>query len=232
MTKNDFHYAITLAQMLYDVEGDTEDLEEIGLVAYNFIGNKRTKLKRALLPIDCQLHRAKLPCDCNIIDAITYVGPEDWQYSSNIHEFGDITTSYIEDYIEGNKMFLDPLYQRGKFVKYRREGDYIYVNKGFGHVIVLYHTLVTDENGLPEINDKEAIAIAEYIAYTQKYKEAIKTNNQGLMNMAKEIKQQWLFHCDAARVPEDVTQNEMDMVLDTIASWNRKKKGYSYKPTL
>jgi hypothetical protein len=39
---NNFHYAISLAQMLYDVEGNTDDLEEIGLVAHNFIGNKHT----------------------------------------------------------------------------------------------------------------------------------------------------------------------------------------------
>jgi len=53
--KEDFHYAITLAQLLYDVEGDTEDLEEIGLVAHRFIGNKQTELARAILPIDCKL---------------------------------------------------------------------------------------------------------------------------------------------------------------------------------
>ena len=229
---NDFHYSITLAQMLYDVEGDTDDLEEIGLVAYNFIGNKRTALARAILPIDCKLQRAKLPCDCDLIEVATYIGPEDWQDSSDIHEFGDINSLYVEDYIEGQKSFLDPLYQRGKLVKYRREGDYIYVNKGFGHIALLYHRSINDENGLPKINDKEAIAIAEYIAYTQKYKEAIKTHNKDLFTMAQELKRQWLFHCDAARVPEYVSQNEMDMVLDSKTTWNRKKYGYSFKPTL
>ena len=34
-----------------------------------------------------------------------------------------------------------------------------------------------DEDGLPDINDKEADAIAAYIAYTIKYKEALKTHN-------------------------------------------------------
>ena len=44
---NNFHYAISLAQMLYEVEGDTEDMEEIGLIAYNHIGNKNTRLYKA-----------------------------------------------------------------------------------------------------------------------------------------------------------------------------------------
>jgi len=48
-----FHYAISLAQILHDVEGDTEDLEEIGLVAYKFIGNKNTELHRVVLDVDC-----------------------------------------------------------------------------------------------------------------------------------------------------------------------------------
>ena len=75
------------------------------------------------------------------------------------------------------KAFLDPFYVSGKFVKYKRVGDTLYVNKGLGRINILYHGILLDEEGLPEINDKEAIAIAEYIAYTYKYKEAIRTNN-------------------------------------------------------
>ena len=42
---NNFKYAISLAQMLYDIDiNDMDTLIEIGLVAYNFIGNKNTQL--------------------------------------------------------------------------------------------------------------------------------------------------------------------------------------------
>ena len=42
---NNFKYAISLAQMLYDIDiNDMDTLIEIGLVAYNFIGNKNTHL--------------------------------------------------------------------------------------------------------------------------------------------------------------------------------------------
>jgi hypothetical protein len=34
-----------------------------------------------------------------------------------------------------------------------------------------------DEDGLPEINDKEAVAIATYVAYVDKFKQGIITNN-------------------------------------------------------
>ena len=228
-----FHYAITLANLLYEVEGDTEDLEEIGLVAWRHIGNRNTHLYRAIARVDHD-GKIELPCNCDpdYIEAVCYIGPEDWKYTSNIYNFGDFKSLYTEDYIEAHKLFLDPIYTRGKYVKYRREGNALYTNKGFGLVAILYHGLILDEEGLPELNEKEALAIADYIAYTQKYKEAIRTNNQVTFQIANDIKQKWLFHCDAARVPEFVNQNEMNMILDAQSSWNQKRKNFSYKPTL
>ena len=81
---------------------------------------------------------------------------------------------------------------------------------------VLYHGELLDEEGLPDINDKEADAIAAYIAYTIKYKEALKTHNQMIMQEAKDLKQQWLFNCDAARVPMYMSQNELNDILDVL----------------
>ena len=50
--------------------------------------------------------------------------------------------------------------------------------------------------------------------------------------MAHELKQQWLFHCDAARVAEYVSQEEMNKILDVQSSWGRKTYGKSYKPII
>ena len=99
-TFENFHYAISLAQQMYNIEGDTEDLEEIGLVAYHMIGNKRTRLYRAQLQIG-EDGRALLPCNCDRIEAVTYCGSEDWAYTSNIHHHGDPQSRITEDYIEG-----------------------------------------------------------------------------------------------------------------------------------
>lgn len=227
-----FHYALTLAQTLYDVKGDIEDLEEIGLVAHNFIGNKNTRLYRAQLEVDCNDGSVELPCNVDIIEAVTYCGPEDWNYTSNTKEHGDLQSSYVEDYIESRKAFLDPLYLSGKYVKYHRVGNKLYVNKGLGKINILYHGILLDDEGLPEINDKEAIAIADYVAYVFKYKEAIRTNNSNVLQIAKDLKQQWLFHCDAARVAEYVSQEEMDKILNAQSSWNRKWYNKSYKPIM
>ena len=225
-----FRYALTLAQTLYDVEGDTDTLIDIGLVAHNFIGNKFTQLHKILLDVNCEDGSIQLPCDVDIIEAVTYCGIEDWNYTSNSKQYGDLSSLYTESYIESQKAFLDPHYIGGKFVKYKKVGDKLYVNKGLGKVQVLYHSVILDEDGLPAINDKEAIAIAEYIAYVTKYKEAIRTNNQNVLRMAQELKQQWLFHCDAARVPEHISQNEMDQILDALTAASWKTHGRSFKP--
>lgn len=230
---NNFKYAISLAQMLYDIDvNDMDTLIEIGLVAYNFIGNKHTQLKSEIVSVNQQNGLVKLPCNADLIEAITYPNSEDWSSTSNIKNNGDFNTLNIEQYIEKSKQSVDPLYISGRFVKYRQEGNYIYVNENIEQVCVLYHTEVLDEDELPIINDKEAIAIADYIAYTVKYKEALRSNNSAVFQMAQTIKRQWQIHCDAARVPEYVNQNEMNDLLDIASSHNRKIHGRSYKPTV
>ena len=230
---NNFKYAISLAQMLYDIDiNDMDTLIEIGLVAYNFIGNKNTQLKSEIVNVDTKSGLVKLPCKADLVEAITYPNSEDWSYTSNVKNFGDYNTLNVEQYIEKSKQSIDPLYMSGRFVKYRREGNYIYVTEDIGQVAILYHVETLDEDDLPLINDKEAVAIADYIAYTVKYKEALRSNNSAVFQMAQTIKRQWLIHCDAARVPEYVTQNEMNDLLDVTSLHNRKVHGRSYKPTI
>ena len=230
---NNFKYAISLAQMLYDVDiNDMDTLIEIGLVAYNAIGNKNTQLNAEIVNVDQRSGLVKLPCKADLVEAITYPGAEDWNYTSNIKNFGDYNSYNVEQYIEKSKQSTDSLYISGRFIKYRREGNYIYVNEKVEQVCVLYHIEQLDEEDLPLINDKEALAIADYIAYTIKYKEALRSNNQAVFQMAQTIKKQWQVHCDAARVPEYVSQNEMNDLLEVMSSANRKVHGRSYKPTV
>ena len=230
---NNFKYAISLAQMLYDIDiNDMDTLIEIGLVAYNFIGNKNTQLQSEIVNVDRRSVLVKLPCKADLVEAITYPSAEDWSRTSNIKNFGDVNTLNIEHYIEKSKQSIDPLYISGRFVKYRREGNYIYVNEKIDQVCILYHAEILDDDDLPLINDKEAVAIADYIAYTVKYKEALRSNNSAVFQMAQTIKKQWLINCDAARVPEYVNQNEMNDLLEIASSHNRKVHGRSYKPTV
>jgi len=204
-----FHYAISLAQTLYDIEfTDIEQAEEIGLVAYSHIGNHHTHLYRTSEVVDPETGSIELPCNLLHIESVTEACHEDWESSSATHEYGNTSSAAVEDYIEARKVRRDPLYESGRFVKYRQEGNRIYVNRQFGRVNILYHGEILDEDGLPYLNDKEAIAIAEYLGYITKYKEAIRTNNKAALPVANDLKQKRRFHRDAARGPEKTSQKE------------------------
>ena len=69
-------------------------------------------------------------------------------------------------------------------------------NHGGGKINLLYKGLVLDSEGLPEITDKEALALATYVAYVLKFKEGIATNNAGMIQLANVLKQQWDVRCD------------------------------------
>ena len=135
---SDFHYAMNLANMLYNVSLLTEDFEEIALVAIQHIGNKRLRLYRTCLEVDCTTNTATLPCNCEIIEALTY-GFEDWNYVSNILPNGDYFSQFTEQYIEGRKAFKDPYYIPGRYVKYERVGDTIYLDKDYGGKLFLLY---------------------------------------------------------------------------------------------
>lgn len=225
---NNFHYAMTLANMLYDIDIQPEDFEELAEIAWNKIGNHRYKLYRVVLEPDCnkEIH---LPCNCDEIEAITY-GFEDWEFVSDIYPEGDLYSQFTEGYIEGRKRFQDPFYLPGRYMKFERVGDTLYLDKDYGKVYILYKGQILDDDGFPEITDSEANAIATFIAYVTKYKEALKTNNGNLLQISKDLEAKWYRQCDQARVPDSISQNEMNEILDAKMSWNRKIFNKSYKP--
>lgn len=232
MTTNNFHYGLSLCQTLYGMDLKEEDYEEIGLVAWGLIGNKRTKTYRYSTCMNScpgnDGYSVELPCNADLLEAVT-TGWEDWANVTNDTPNGDINSAWVEQYIEHRKAFNDQLYQSGKFIKYDRVGDTLYFDRPYRRVNILYRGIILDEDGLPELTDKEALAIATYCAYITKYKEGLMTNNPTIIQMANTLKQQWLVQCDQARTPEYLNQNEMDQILDAKTNWNRKIHSKSYK---
>ena len=228
-----FHYAQSLAKTLFDIEMQSDDFEEIALVAWNKIGNKWSKLYRYIDHIDCSDNSITLPCNCDpdYIESVNYMF-EDWNYETNHTSIaGDFDSLVAEAFAELGIPEKDPLYVSGKLAKYEQVGRKLYFDKNYGCVQVLYHGVILDEEGLPELTEKEAFAIACYVAYTMKYKEAIRTNNGNIMNLALQLKRDWLVACDQASTPTHLSQNDMDKILDAKHSWNRKVYRKSYKPT-
>ena len=226
---NDFNYIYTVANSLYGLELEPEQFEELGLTAWNLIGNKTVRLYNYSADISCDNLSVQLPCNCDIIEAVTY-NHEDWNYSTNKTVNGDYNSQFTEQYIEARKLYQAPLYVSGKYAKYERVGDTLYFDKDYGKVNILYKGIILDEDGLPQVNEKEALAIATYIAFATKQKQGWITNNQNIIQLAQYLYQQWLKYCDSARVPLSIDQNTMNQVLDAKSSWNRKVYNKAYKP--
>lgn len=226
---NDFYYALSLLETLYGISLQEEDFEEIAIIAFNDIGNRRSRLYRYHTCLkDCE-NTVQLPCNCEIIEAVT-ADFEDFQHVSNAHDRGVPGSFSTEQYIESQKAFQNPLYISGKFVPYERVGDTLYLHDHVKHVNILYKGQILDDKGLPQITDKEARAIATYVAYVTKFKESLVNPNKQNAELAQMLEKRWYTQCDQARVPAYVNQNEMDEILDAKNSWNRKIQGKSYKP--
>ena len=228
MNYNNFHYSMVLMEQLYGITLQEDQFEELGLMAWNLIGNKRYKLYKKSYSLSNGTTKIELPCNCSHLEAVT-ASWEDWKDVSNLLPNGDIRSAYVEEYIEARKRFHSPLYQGGKFLPYERVGDTLYFGGQYGQVNILYKGVVVDEDGLPEITDKEALAIATYCAYVTKFKEGLRTNNQNIIQLSAVLKRDWNTQCDQARVAQYLNQNEMDQILEAKTSWNRKIHNKSYK---
>ncbi len=226
---NEFHEAYSQADLLYDLDISPETFEELGLIAWNKINNKQYRLYKYVAEIDKTSLTVELPCNCDEIEAVTY-SFEDWNYTTNFTVNGDYQSQFIEQYIEGRKLYSSPFYISGKYAKYQRVGDTLYFDKDYGSVMILYKGVVLDDDGLPYLNPKEVDAIACYCAMTQKFKQGWKLNNQGMLQEAQLLEQRWQKLCDEARIPMYISQNEMNQILDAKSNWNRKLFNKSYKP--
>ena len=221
----DLNAAYSLAQTLYGVEPSPTDFEDIALNAWTLINNKHTRLYKYVG--DTENHELPLPCNVDIIESV-HIPIEDAQMTSNKTVFNSIETLFIENYINCWKRIDDPYYQTGKLVKYKEGDNTLYFTRDYKRVMVIYHgILVNNETGLPMITDKEMQAIAAYVGFALLYRESLQKRDPNLMKMAMQVKQEWLRACTAARVPEHLSQNDMDKVLDASVRWDRKQYGKS-----
>ena len=135
-----------------------------------------------------------------------------------------------EHYVDAWKVFQEPFHQRGKLLKYKEGDDVLYFDRDYKNVMVVYHGILADEDGLPLINDREMRALSAFVAYVELYKEAIKKRNKDSLSLATIQERDWLKKCNAARSVDHLSQNDMNSILDVKYRWDRKNYGLSLKP--
>ena len=104
-------------------------------------------------------------------------------------------------------------------------------DRNYDNVVIVYHGIIVDDTGLPLLNDKEVKALATYAAYIDLYKQSLVRKDGNMMQLASVVKLDWLKLCRSARIPNNLSQNEMDAILDVRTRWDRKLYNKSFKPT-
>ena len=216
-----------LVKSLYGIEANTDDFEDVALAGWELIGNKHTRLYRYTgSTINREL---ELPCNVDVIESV-HIPVVDAQLTSNKINYIDTDSVLAESYIDAWNSGTDPFNQKGKYVKYKEGDNVLYFNRDYDKVIVVYHgIIVDDESGLPLINEKEMKAIAAFVAWREMLKDGIRKRNADSVKLAQMIEAEWLKRCNAARVKDHLSQNDMDTILDVKTRWDRKQFSKSFK---
>jgi len=227
---HNFNAAYSLVDTLYGVSVSENEFEDIALEGWSRIGNKHTRLYRYIGDV---VHgKLELPCNVDVIESV-HVPIPDAQMTSSSTDFSAIPSLWTEGYIDFWKWNEDPYWTRGKLVKYDEGDGVLYFSHDYKRVMVVYHgILMDDETQLPLLNDKELAAVAAWVAYIALNKEGIRKRDGNIIKLAQVVQQDWLRLCNAARIPEHFTQNDMDRILDVKVRWDRKQYGKSLKPIL
>ncbi len=222
--------AYSVVQSLYGLEPNPSDYEDLAMTAWELIGNKHTRLYRYVA--DTENKEIELPCNVTDIESVN-IPVVDAQYTSSTSSYLNTDAIYIENYIDAWKTFEDPFNQKGKYVKYKEGGNKLYFTRDYKKVSIIYHGIIVDEeDGLPMINHREIKAIAAFIAYTEMYKDGIKKRDKNTIAIAQDLKADWLRKCNAARIVDHLTQNDMNSILDVKTRSDRKVFGKSLHPIL
>lgn len=220
--------AYGLANDLYGITISESAFENLALNAWELIGNKHTRLYRYIGSTEDKA--LELPCNVDIVESV-HLPINDAQISSPDSSYINTENIAVERYVDSAYLGFDGIYyQVGKFAKYKEVDGVLYFAQDHPKVMVVYHGVEVDDEGLPKINDKEMRAIAAYVAYASLYKEGLIKRDGNLMQLATAIQADWLKLCNSARIPSYINQNEMDAILDVKYRWPQKNYGKSFKP--
>lgn len=176
--------AYGLANDLYGISISETTFENIALNAWELIGNKHTRLYRFIGSTEDKT--LELPCNAELIESV-HLPINDAQITSSDSAYLNTENLAAERYVDSYKAFDGIYYQKGKFAKYRETDGTLYFNRDYPKVMVVYHGIEVDEDGLPLINDKEMRAIAAYVGYATLYKEGLMKRDSGLIQLANTI---------------------------------------------
>jgi len=224
--------ALAMIEDLFGLDIPKTRFEEYAEYAFKEIGTNIALIKTEGTILEGGY--IKLPCDARIIkavsmDLITFskwnainIGQDNLKSIDGFYYYQDASRStalpqgnYVTyNFIDSDTIQIDPsLYNGDSLV-----GDYAYV---------LMYADYMDEEGWPMVTHKQALAIAWYCAFLHSQRELFRGIE---MKVPFEYVQKEAFRkLAAAKVPEYISDNEMDQILNAKFSFNRKRYNTDYK---
>lgn len=221
--------AYSLVDTLYGIEVGSETFEDLAIAAWEQINNKHTRLYRYIG--DTTNKELELPCNVTDIEAV-HIPIPDAQYSGPTTDYLDTDAIFVEHYIDAWKLNNHSEFNaKGRLVNYKEGNGVLYFDRDYKRVMVIYHGVIVDESdGTPLINDKEMKAIAAFVAYTETFKDALRRKDKTSIQIAQVLKEEWVRKCNAARIPDHLSQNDMNSILDAKTRMDRKFFNKSFVP--
>lgn len=235
----DFMYGKFLLKDLFDIDIHRDDYVERAYTIYKRIGNVATVLHSFEATIDSTL-QVQIPCNAYGIDAVTTKEEFDsLSFEDNTLFAYDPTSGSVTEntLLRGFMTTTKPTFYgqsrqhaSGSFVPYEIDGDCLNFDEKFEGVtvIILYKGLLVDQDNNPCLNSKEAEAIAYRMAFLDTQKKVFMQDPAASQLLAY-IKPESEIKMQAAAIPERLSQNFFDRLLDIKTSHNRKVYNNSYK---
>jgi hypothetical protein len=146
---------------------DESSFIEIALKCWEKIGNRQTIVYEWL---DCPVREGliEVPCGLFRLHSVTIGGGscDGTQITNSVNSYGIDGSRRPLTVKAGKKYMLEP---KGEYVAYTLTDGFIKIDESISEVNLIYSALVTDDDGLPYLTEKEAFAISWYVSYIPIY---------------------------------------------------------------
>lgn len=236
----DFMYGKFLLMRLFNIDLHADDYVEDAYNVFRDIGNIAIAHHAFRCTAD-EMGEVILPCNVEFIEAVTTnqkiehdgllinISQPELTYNPNSFIPGIITSKDLpEDF------FYTELHPAGDFIPYElignKGGKKIRVQEESAgkEITVIYRGIVMDDDGNPCITRKEADAIAYKIAFMETQKKTFLGDPQA-SSLLSYIKGESATKMQSAKIPEYLSQNFLNSLLDAKVSHGRKIFNSSYK---
>jgi hypothetical protein len=229
------HYGITLSQddFLEEAYLVFKDINSIPVKYYYFV-DKPSNQEDMLIKLPCNVYRV-LSVSSAPINGDNYHEMEPYRDSHAELRDTEIMTRNI---IAGNSDMKTynlndtPYVGLGSYIAFEWvDDDTIKIEDKRlvdTDIHIVYEGIAVDEDGIPMITRKHANAIAAKVAYIVATRRMF-AGDQLMAQLIPTLSQEAARLMQAAAIPEHVTDNELDEVLNEFARFDRKRINRSFK---